>query len=555
VTLTPAASPPRARAAASALALAGLFLAPLGPAAWLLAAGLLWVALRPALRPAWSDQAFVLGLGLGLALAVLAGLALWQSSAVLQGRRWWWLEDDAMVSMRYGARLAAGKGLTWTGSERVEGYSNLLWTLGMAAIHALGAGKATASAWVLLAEGACLAWLALATRSLARHLGASALEASLAGAALALSYDQLAAALSGLESVAVAACSAQALAWAASPRRGDAWRALAMAALLPLLRADGALPALLVLALAWPRLGGGWRRWLAPGLVLAPGLAHLLWRHAYYGAWLPNTYTLKAGAWPGKWGGGAWKAGEALLRYPLVAVAAASSLAVRALRPYGAACALLLAYCAWTGADYFPFLRFFAPGWPLLFALGFASLGLRPWLARWRGPLAWALCLASFNAYLALPSLAQAGWAAARERMELGLRLQPLTASGGRLASAWAGAFFYYSDAEGVDLLGKCDPVVAGAAPSLPLEGVGHNKMALDWSLGVLKPRWVLLEAPAYSAADGAYLVAQYDQATAAHPLFIQHCLAHGRQVAPHWALYDCDWSPAGSVPERKATP
>jgi hypothetical protein len=534
-----------AKAAAAGLAAAALLLAPLGPlGGGLLGLGLLWAASRPALRPAWADPGFVLALGIGLALLVLGGLAYWQSSAVIDGRRWWWLEDDALVSMRYGARLAAGKGLTWTGAQRVEGYSDFLWTLGMAAIHALGAGKATASAWVLLGEGACLAWLALATRTLTLRLGASALEAALAGAALALSYDQLAGALSGLEAVAVAALSAQALACAAGPRRGDAWQALAWAALLPLLRADGALPAVLIAALAWPRLGRG--RWAAPAALLGPGLAHLLWRHAYYGAWLPNTYALKSGVWPGKWGGGARKALEALLRYPLVMASALLAWAQPPLRRYALVCLVLLAYCAWTGADYYGFLRFFAAGWPLLFALGFAGLGAWPRLQRWRRPLAWALLLAGFNAALALPTLAQAGWSAAQERLQVALALKPELAQGGRLASAWAGAFFYYSDADGVDLLGKCDTVVAHAAPSLALEGVGHNKMDLDWSLGALKPRWVLIEAPSYSDADGAYLVAQYDQATVAHPLFQQHCSARVRQVSPHWALYDCDWAPSG---------
>jgi hypothetical protein len=541
-----------ARTGAITLALAGLLLGPLGPAAGAaLGVALLWAAARPALRPAWTDPGFVLALGLGLALLVFGGLAFWQSSALVDGHRWWWLEDDALVSMRYGARLAAGKGLTWTGVERVEGYSDFLWTLAMALIHALGAGKAWASFWVLALEGACLAWLALATRSLARALGAEPLPAALAGAAIALSFDQLAGALSGLEPVAVAAVCAQALAWAASARPALAWRGVALASLLPLLRADGALAAVLVLALAWPRLGVAPKRAWAAALLLAPGLAHLLWRHAYYGAWLPNTYTLKAGSWPGKWSGGAWAALQALRRYPLVLAMGLSAFGRQGLRPWAAACAVLLAYCAWTGADYYDFLRFFAPGWPLLFALAFAALGAWGWSAPRQAWLGWALLLLSYNAYAALPELARRGWDAGRERMELALQLRPQLAHGGKLASAWAGAFYYYSDAEGVDLLGKCDTVVAHCPPNLFPGGVGHNKMDLAWSLGVLKPDWVLFEPPV--PVQDAYGIDRVSEAIVLAPLFRRHCLDHSAQVSPHWALCHCDWSlPDGPAPVRR---
>ena len=533
-----------ARGLAAILALTGLLMAPFGllPTA-LVGLGLLWAARLPSVRPAWEDPGFVLGLFTGLALLVFAGLAFWQCSAKVDGQRWWWLEDDALVSMRYGARLAAGKGLTWTGTQRVEGYSDFLWTLGMALIHVLGSGRAWSSFWVLMAEGACLVWLALATRALARALGAGEMEAALAGAALVLSFDQIAGALSGLECVAVAALSAQALKGAASQRRAELWRGLAWASLLPLLRADGGLPAVLVLALAWPRLGP--RRWLAPVLVLAPGLAHLVWRHAYYGAWVPNTYVLKAGYWPGKWSDAAIKLGGALARYPLVLVGAVAALFRAALRPWAAACAVLALYCVWAGADYYGFLRFFAAGWPLLFALAFAVLGAWPRLGRWRIGLAWAMLLLSFNAYASLPALSDRGWASARERLELALAVGRRLAPGETLASLWAGGLYYYSGVEGVDLLGKCDPVVAAQPPNLPLGGEGHNKMDLAWSLGRLKPDWVAFEPPVYHAGVGAYVIDKDDEVLALDPLFRAHCLGHAVQVSPHWALCHCDWAHA----------
>lgn len=50
------------------------------------------------------------------------------------------IQDDAFISFRYAANLTNGHGLVWNPGERVEGYSNFLWTLLMVIPHALGFG-------------------------------------------------------------------------------------------------------------------------------------------------------------------------------------------------------------------------------------------------------------------------------------------------------------------------------------------------------------------------------------------------------------------------------
>jgi hypothetical protein len=52
-----------------------------------------------------------------------------------EGKSFFLLADDAMVSMRYAKDLATGHGLVWNIGERVEGISNPLWTVYMAALH------------------------------------------------------------------------------------------------------------------------------------------------------------------------------------------------------------------------------------------------------------------------------------------------------------------------------------------------------------------------------------------------------------------------------------
>ena len=72
------------------------------------------------------------------AYALYLSAAVWRSSTVVDGERYFGLGDDAMISMRYARNLAEGHGLVWNGSEPpVEGFTNFLWVLVMAAAHAL----------------------------------------------------------------------------------------------------------------------------------------------------------------------------------------------------------------------------------------------------------------------------------------------------------------------------------------------------------------------------------------------------------------------------------
>src|SRR5215210_2302443 len=69
-----------------------------------------------------------------------------RSAFSFDGKTYFSLFDDSMISMRYGRNLAEGHGLVWNpGGERVEGFTNLLWTLWMALVHLLGAPDASSS--------------------------------------------------------------------------------------------------------------------------------------------------------------------------------------------------------------------------------------------------------------------------------------------------------------------------------------------------------------------------------------------------------------------------
>lgn len=148
-----------------------------------------------------------------------------------------------------------------------------------------------------------------------------------------------------------------------------------------------------------------------------------------------------------------------------------------------------------------------------------------------------ALCIAfSYNAALAWPGLMQSGKDAHLQRIQAAFDVQAHLQPGQSLAASWAGALYYFSDARGIDLLGKADPVVARAEADPWLGGTGHNKMDLDYSLGHRHPDWVLLLPP------GTPHSGRFDQALAEHSLFRQQCRPEALLPDRAWKLYRCHW-------------
>jgi hypothetical protein len=307
-----------------------------------------------------------------------------------------------------------------------------------------------------------------------------------------------------------------------------------MAALVLVLRFDGLVFGALLLGLAWTwaplKL---WAR--GAGLLLLTFALIELWRWQYYGAWVPNTVLLKSGAWDGRWLAGsnyvlrwAWDWGLAL-------ALALLGWRWRELRPWLLVLGGIGVYGLSTAGDFFPGTRYLAPAWPLVWALSAAFLGRSVWRGRvWVALAAVAL---SYNALFAYPGLMQAGKASHLDRIAAAMDLQRQLKPGeNRVACAWAGAVFYFSDAQGIDLLGKADPVVARAEPDPWLGGTGHNKMDLAYSLGVRHPDWVLLLPP------GSPHSARYDQAVVEDPLFKRYCAEHTQRVGESWQLSRCRW-------------
>jgi arabinofuranosyltransferase len=67
--------------------------------------------------------------------------------------------DDSFISFRYARNLVQGHGLVFNPGERVEGYTNFLWTALMAIAIAVGSDVIVASKIAATAAGAVTLWL------------------------------------------------------------------------------------------------------------------------------------------------------------------------------------------------------------------------------------------------------------------------------------------------------------------------------------------------------------------------------------------------------------
>ncbi len=205
-----------------------------------------------------------------------------------------WGSDDAYISYRYAANLAAGEGLVYNPGERVEGYTNLLYVLAMTPVCAFAERDAVYTWSALLNLLFALSALVLYWHLARRHLSEGGAAAAAGLLAVAPSLWLWVAA--GLEAPLVLALQVgtwlQAERLVDGPRRRDIWLAGLFCSLSVLARADGFI--FPVLAAGWLVVRGHWR---AGSVCLAATLATLggvvAWRLGYYGHPLPNTYYVK----------------------------------------------------------------------------------------------------------------------------------------------------------------------------------------------------------------------------------------------------------------------
>ncbi len=398
------------------------------------------------------------------------------------------LQDDAFISLRYARHFVEGLGLVYNPGEAVEGYTNFLWTA-LASLPFL-TGWDPLLFMRLCGIAAGLAGL-LATGALARSVSGQTPFAAVFAVALAASLPFFAAeAAMGLETTAFAALGAFAIAAYLAERANEArWplSALLLAAA-ALTRPEGLLVALMVFASEL--LAGRWRktRFWSRGLLFGiPVAAHLVFRIAFYGDIVPNTFHAKVGSGLDMLARGSHYTGEFLLAAaPLVLLALAGAAvllrAVQQKRPAGWLLLIVvplsyLAYVAYVGGDYKPTYRFFALPSLFLAALGGRALA---WMAaRQRMAASGALLVAAaLLVWQGGPARTFAAW---REEVlpvhtEAGQWLGTHLARGSWLATGNAGVIPYFSRLRTIDMYGLCDRYIAARALPLGAGLPGHEK-------------------------------------------------------------------------------
>ena len=477
-----------------------------------------------------------------LGFLLWGGAYIWNTSFPIHGTRYFCLFDDGMISMRYAHNLAAGQGLVWNpGGERVEGFSNPLWTALMALIHAVGFSQNTVALYVQLVG---LLFLTLnlwcvyrITLLLSNDSGPCAIAATI----LTAFYLPLNTwGLQGME-VSLVTFLIHASMLVLISRINSTSSLLKVFFLLGLgvcTRPDGIVPYLVTLGfIALFTTEQRRRRLLLGASILTAILVSItLLRHAYYGEILPNTYYLKMTGIPVlkriTRGLDALVDTLSMIGLVVVAFGCAAALAGRKQRPVVFLALMVMAHAAysvyvggdaweWFGPHYANrYLSVAMPSFFILLAMGaerfldsiaFPGAPGAPVRSRAGGLAAFAILITAF--WLSMHG-ATSLWTAREfsksmriargsplhaisnsHNVALALWLRSTCPDNIQVAVIWAGSFPYFSNLPTIDLLGKCDKKIARMTVSttewrtfIP----GHNKSDAAHSVDTLRPEVII---------------------------------------------------------------
>lgn len=496
-----------------------------------------------------------------LVLTVLWSLLIWGfRTADINGERYFFLADDMMISMRAARNFVDGLGLVWNPGERLEVFTNLLWTLLMAATDLLRLPDRLASIpmMVISVIGGVIC-LPLAQRW-AQALGANAMTQRLLMMAMMVNAVLTTNVVVAFEQTLIVTIFMAALLYLLHDIQTGAMRPWGYLCLsvIPLFRMDAA-----ILSAAT----GLWVIYEHPkrlkvisylALAVAPSIAATLARYAYYGDWLPNTYYLKMSGWPDRLKTGVHYTIGFLYGYGWACVLIALALWRGGLRWNAAWRAVIiisaaqLAYGAYIGGDVLGVHRVFAAVVVLFLAAGFtASQTL------FNNKHVTAVIAIIAAVLLARSSFIMPGLTEVRRQdtnnIKLALTLNQ-EAPTALIADGYAGNLFYFaSRVRGIDVLGKTDARISHMA--VPHHGTtpGHNKFDFDYSIGERHPDYVVALYEGASPAEATLKKTEgnwiFDRYQWFNPAFREHCLPHPMPWETWRTVFRCDWSNQTATP------
>jgi hypothetical protein len=484
---------------------------------------------------------------IGACFVVWASLFIYKSSFVgIDGRRYFCLIDDGMISMRYAWNLSHGSGLVWNPGEYVEGYTNPLMTLLMS-LPSLVFDKVDAVLAIQVLGIVFVLVNAYLITSIAKHLVSGqkhyrrlflALTFLCALSYYPLVYWTLMGMETGLLAVLLSLGVLAALRYAAYQRPVQGVLLSVSLGLAFLTRPDTLILAVPIFVYA---LFAARKSERSPSLYFLLAMLGLyasfvtgqeLFRWYYYGEWLPNTYTLKVSNIPLssriengiKFVTPFLKEISALL----IVVGAGLVFAFRRDKLFLVSIFVaLVCYQVWAGGDVSINWRLLSPAVPIVLVLGVHGifLALQHYVSRasvgrgyfrtpnslrrhFPGILACLLVLVlllSVNLRF-LPEIAMlrdfTDVRVNEERVNIAIAIERFTEPEATVGVFDAGAIPYYTGRPAIDFLGKADRRIARLAPDpsgfpkmeffgRKINNPGHNKYDLGYSIIELRPTYV----------------------------------------------------------------
>lgn len=475
-------------------------------------------------------------IGLCVCFALYGGVYIWKTSFVIDGERYFCLFDDAMISMHYARNLARGAGLRWNpGETPVEGFTNPLWVIFMAGLHLLPIPITKISLLVQATSLGLLTANIVMTARLANVVSrGSAVATATAAVGTAFYFPLVTWALQGME-VGALVLTATAATWLVARResiekRTIPWGLYALLGFATFIRVDAVVfGAVLTVWLALRE-----RSLRVVHLTLGLGIlvgcigGQTLFRHWYFGMWLPNTYYLKMTGYPAlpriMHGLAMWWGFVRSTTLIFFLICLIPLVWLRRNLNIGLVAAVLFAqfaYSIYVGGDAWEWFgganRYISVGIPMFFIL--AGLVVAVPLARvTTGSRLWVVAVgAGLVGVIALPnflrtpqalgeSLLQSRtihWTGNEMLARAAKRLSPFCVQNTRVAVYCAGTTPYFLDCKAIDLLGKCDGRISRLAMRRT-KAVGrfdwgedfypgHMKYDFEYSIGVLNPDVIIM--------------------------------------------------------------
>ena len=229
---------------------------------------------------------------------------------------WAFTVDDAFITWRYSANLAAGHGPVWNpGEDPVEGFTNFAWMLWHAPFAALGVSLPLVAK---ITSAICgLATVVL----LVRHAG-SRIGALVAAGAYLLFLPTYFHITGGLETAAFALVVLRLAIIGMRVLRGhevSPWEPPLLLLLAGMLRPEGVLAAVPAVAV-WLWLTRSRSAFLWTGVAAVVGAGYFAWRYSFYGQLFPNTFYIKFGNITA---GQAWLEATTMALLPLIVLTGA----------------------------------------------------------------------------------------------------------------------------------------------------------------------------------------------------------------------------------------